>query len=270
MKKIDIKNIKKNIYFWKFALKVSEIRYSVLCTVYDTRDLTRAFRTVDAGDHYELEVKESYEKKDPLLANVSKQFSDFKKNDKGSKQPDILMNDSIAVLVKHKGLKGKLIVAYDVSHSELPAVGALTLCNFSEMQELQTSKLPKQLPGGVKLDSSWLFVDFVAVGAEAPAKLGALLILQAYVIALKPVRGSPNSTAYKGVAAVPTTKSGKKLLVSLGWQTKQERTSEIAWIRVEDIDVKKYLQRAQLPHELFTETCWRPGLTTHSAIVKRC
>ena len=189
----------------------------------------------------------------------------------GSYEVEVDPSASLATLFAGsfgKGAKARLFLAFDLRDAA-KICGFLTCCEWTRDASLGNERFNQSYCASNKLPrfgSGWLFIDVVA---SAKAGSGALLVLQAYLLACRARR-------YEGVCAVCVTKKGRSLFQSLGFELHGYREGAprtLAYATAGSLSMRHIMRRLRFEgsDELLQETCYRLQIThPERSIVARC
>ena len=169
------------------------------------------------------------------------------------------------------GALHRALLAYDLRRSAVPICGLLTVCDFAREDSLGTDRFSQQFCRDNELPrfgSDWLLVDIIASKKRGS---GALLILQAYMLACR-------ARDKAGVCAVAVTRSGKKLFADLGFESFSFRddglSKSLMFARANGLALSKMIERLHFPGSkvMLEDMCFRFGLTdkTSDRVLGRC
>lgn len=207
-----------------------------------------------------------------LLIEASKKLRHTERS--GSIEFEVEPSVSLAVLFDSgsplaKALKPKLFLAYDL-RKDAAICGFCSVCAWSRDDSLGTDKFTHaycrdhSLP---RFDGSWLLVDVVA---SSKRMTGALLVLQAYLLACR--------QKHAGICAVAVTKGGKSLFQTLGFETHTFRdagaSKALVYARAGSLAMATIQKRLEYAGDktVLSKVCWRFGLTakTSDRLMTRC
>lgn len=257
----DDKDIRSTKVIREFV-KLVEIRCSTMCVKYTYHDLTRLFSVLgDSGDDiYDIRVRDDGSG-DPLGKILADGIRALPNNDDGSKDSDIDVVSSIAVLIESdlKQFKPLCWTAYDLSNDSTSICGVVTACSFVAAVSFKTDKLTDDYNRRNKLpsfDKNWLLIDVVSSSKKGTA---TLLLLHAYIAAARAKK--------HGLVAVAVTKLGKRFFASLNFK---HHKKTIFYIKIGDLEFNRIHERLKIDSNLVNKICWPRGLRAPSNVIGRC